>query len=60
MTPPELNFSVVGPIVWVAIGAMVVLVGEVLLSRATTFLGRRVTDSYIGSVLAVFSMFFLG
>jgi NADH-quinone oxidoreductase subunit N len=60
LTPPDLNFSVVGPIVWVAIGAMVVLVGEVLLSRATTFLGRRVTDSYIGSVLAVFSMFFLG
>ena len=56
---PDLDFAVVGPIVWVAIGAMVVLVGEVTLSRATTFLGRTVTDSYVGSVLAFFSMFFL-
>jgi NADH-quinone oxidoreductase subunit N len=60
VTLPDLNLSVVGPIVWVAIGAMVVLLGEVLLSRATTFLGRQVTDSYIGSVLAVSAMFFLG
>ena len=36
MTPlpmPELNLSVVGPLVWVSIGAMLVLLGEVLLSR---------------------------
>ncbi|MGH0029603.1 MAG: NADH-quinone oxidoreductase subunit N [Myxococcota bacterium] len=60
MTPPDLHLVVVGPIAWVALGAMVVLLGEVLLSRATTFLGRPVTESYIGSVLAVFSMLFLG
>ena len=60
MTPPDLNFAVVGPIAWVGFGAMVVLVGEVLLTRAKTFLGRQVTESYIGSVLAILSMFFLG
>ncbi len=60
MTPPDLNFAVIGPIAWVAIGAMVVLVGEVTLSRVKTFRGRPVTDSYIGSVLAIISMLFLG
>ena len=60
MTPPDLNFAIVGPIAWVGIGAMVVLVGEVFLTRARTFLGRPVTESYIGSVLAFLSMFFLG
>jgi NADH-quinone oxidoreductase subunit N len=57
---PELNFSVVGPLVWVGIGAMLVLVGEVLLSRAKTFLGRPVTTSLVGSALAGTSIFFLG
>jgi NADH-quinone oxidoreductase subunit N len=57
--PPELNFAVLGPLVAVAIGSMVVLVGEVLLSRAKTFLGRPLTESYIGGVLASVSIFFL-
>jgi NADH-quinone oxidoreductase subunit N len=60
MTPPELNFAVVGPIAFVSIGAMVVLVGEVMLTRAKSFLGRPVTDTYVGGVLAFASIFFLG
>ena len=60
MKPPQLDLVVIGPIAWVALGSMVVLLGEVLLSRARTFLGRPVTESYVGSVLAVFSMLFLG
>jgi NADH-quinone oxidoreductase subunit N len=60
VTPPDLNFAVVGPISFVGIGAMVVLVGEVMLTRAKSFLGRPVSDTYVGSVLAVTSMFFLG
>ena len=60
MTPPQLNLSVLGPIVAVGMGAMFVLVGEVMLSRAKTFLGRKLTESYIGSVLALVSMISLG
>lgn len=52
MTAADLNFSVLGPIVWVSIGAMLVLLGEVLLSRARMFMGRRLTASVVGSVLA--------
>ena len=59
MTTPELNFSVVGPLVFVSIGAMLVLLGEVVLSRAKTFLGRPVTSSLVGSALAGTSIFFL-
>jgi NADH-quinone oxidoreductase subunit N len=57
---PELNFSPLAPIGFVAIGSMVVLLGEVLLSRSKTFLGREVTESWIGSVLAVTAIGFLG
>ncbi len=60
MNQPELNLSVLGPVVAVGTGAMFVLVGEVLLSRRKTFLGRRLTESYIGSVLAMLSMLSLG
>jgi len=44
---PEIDLSVLAPIGFVAIGAMVVLVGEVLLSRARAFLGRPMTEFYI-------------
>jgi len=57
---PELDATAVGPLVAVSVGAMVVLLGEVFLSRAGTFLGRKVTAAYIGSVLAAVSMLFLG
>jgi NADH-quinone oxidoreductase subunit N len=39
---------------------MLVLLGEVLLSRAKTFLGRPVTPSLVGSALAGTAIFFLG
>jgi NADH-quinone oxidoreductase subunit N len=56
---PELNFAVVGPLVFVSVGAMLVLIGEVLLSRAKSFLGRPVTPSLVGSLLAGTAIFFL-
>ncbi len=59
MTTPELNFLVIAPLGFVAIGSLVVLMGEVLLSRVKSFLGRDVTEAWIGSVLAVTSAVFL-
>ncbi len=56
---PEINISVLAPIAFVGIGAMFVLLGEVFLSRAQTVMGREVTESFIGTVLAITSMFFL-
>ncbi len=56
MTPPDLNLSVVGPIAWVGIGAMLVLLGEVLLSRVGKIMGRPITTSAVGSVLAAISI----
>ena len=56
---PDLNFSAFLPIALVAIGSMVILMGEVLLSRADTVLGREVTESFIGTVLAATAIFFL-
>ena len=53
---PELNFSVLAPIGFVAAGAMLVLLGEVLLSRRKSVLGRRATDTWIGSLLAMLSI----
>ncbi len=56
---PDLNFSALLPIILVAIGSMVILMGEVLLSRTETVLGRKVTESFIGTVLAATAIFFL-
>ena len=56
MTPPDLNLSVLGPVVSVAAGSMLVLLGEVLLSRAKTFLGRPVNETYVGNVLMLVSV----
>jgi NADH-quinone oxidoreductase subunit N len=56
---PEIALSALAPIGFVAIGSMVVLVGEVLLSRTRTVRGRPVTESYIATVLALAAMFFL-
>ena len=52
VTPPELNLSVVGPLVWVSLGALLVLLGEVLLSRAKSFMGYAITPHLVNSVLA--------
>jgi NADH-quinone oxidoreductase subunit N len=60
VTPPVLNLSVLGPVAAVGTGAMFVLIGEVLLSGRKAFLGRKLTESYIGSVLALISMLSLG
>ena len=59
MSFPDLNFSVLAPIGFVAVGAMVVLMGEVFLSRARTFLGREITEAWIGSMLALIAIVFL-
>jgi NADH-quinone oxidoreductase subunit N len=56
---PELHLLVLLPIVLVAIGSMVILMGEVLLSRADSVLGRPVTESFIGTVLAATAIVFL-
>jgi NADH-quinone oxidoreductase subunit N len=56
VTPPDLNLSVIGPVAWVGIGAMLVLLGEVLLSRTQSFLGRRLTTSAVGTLLAFTAM----
>ena len=53
---PELHFSVLAPIGFVAMGAMLVLLGEVLLSRRQTVLGRRASETWIGSLLALVSI----
>lgn len=53
---PQVQPSVLAPIGFVAIGAMVVLVGEVVVTRARTFLGRPVTESYVGTLLAIASI----
>jgi len=56
---PDLNPSALMPIILVAIGAMAILMGEVLLSRADTVLGRKVTEPFIGTVLAATAIVFL-
>ncbi len=56
---PDLNPLVLLPIALVAIGSMAILMGEILLSRADTVLGREVTESFIGTVLAATAIFFL-
>lgn len=53
MSPEVINISVLAPIGFVAIGAMIVLLGEVFLSRSRTFLGRAVDSRFIGSFLAL-------
>jgi NADH-quinone oxidoreductase subunit N len=56
---PTVDLSVLAPVGFVAVGAMVVLVGEVLLSRTPTFLGRPVSESYLGTLLSLAAMIFL-
>ncbi len=59
MSADQLNFAVLAPLGFTAIGSLLVLLGEVLLSRRKTFFGREVTEAWIGSVLAVTSIVFL-
>lgn len=60
MTPtPQLDFAPVAAVAVLGIGAMGVLLGEVLLSGAPSVLGRRVTPSVVGTLLAFASMLVL-
>jgi NADH-quinone oxidoreductase subunit N len=56
---PDLNLSVIVPLGFVALGSMAVLLGEVFLSRRETFLGRRMSENWIASLLGLGSIFFL-
>ena len=56
---PALNFGTLLPIGSIWLGALLVLLGEVYLSRRQSFLGRPVTPVWIGTVLAAVSTFFL-
>ena len=60
MNAPRLDFAAIAPIAFTGFGALVVLLGEVWLSRRKTFLGREVTEVWIGTVLAMLSAVFLG
>ena len=60
MNAPRLDLAAIAPIAFTGFGALVVLLGEVWLSRRKTFLGREVTEFWIGTVLAVLSAMFLG
>ena len=59
MIPETIFIAVLAPIGFVAIGAMLVLLGEVLLSRSKSFLGRPWNARLVGSVLAGVAMFSL-
>ena len=56
---PVLDFGAIAPLALVAGGAMLVLVGEVFLTGRPTFVGRPVSESFIGVLLAIVSSFFL-
>ncbi len=56
---PELRFAALAPAGFVAIGACVVLLGEVFLSRSATMRSRPAPASAIGIVLAMVSVGFL-
>lgn len=57
---PVLDMAVVAPIGFAAFGALVVLLGEVWLTRRKHFLGRPATEYFIGVALSVLAMLFLG
>ena len=51
MTLPNLDVGAVGPMIVVGVGAILLPLVEVLLSRMRTFLYRPVTEEWIGTVL---------
>lgn len=58
MTPipaPDVNLHSLAPVSFPAIAAMLVLLGEVFLSKRKHFLGRPMTDAWIGTLLGSFS-----
>jgi NADH-quinone oxidoreductase subunit N len=61
VTPvPDLNLAPVVPVGTLGVGAMGVLLGEVFLSRSRALVGRTVTDSLVGTLLAFLTMAVLG
>ena len=48
MNGPRLDLAAIAPIAFTGVGALIVLLGEVWLSRRKTFLGRAVTEVWIG------------
>ena len=61
MQVPDLNLAVLGPIAWLGIGAMAILMLEVFLSRAGSKGGDGLSDSQIGSYIvaaAIVSLLF--
>ena len=56
---PEVNLAAVMPLLLISVGALVVLLGEVLLAGRQTILGRAVTREWLGSMLAIVSAVFL-
>jgi NADH-quinone oxidoreductase subunit N len=57
---PTLDMAAIAPLAFAAFGALVVLMGEVWLTRRKHFLGRPATEYFIGVVLSVIAMVFLG
>jgi NADH:ubiquinone oxidoreductase subunit 2 (subunit N) len=60
MNGPRLDLAAIAPIAFTAIGALIVLLGEVWLSKRKTFLGRAVTEVWVGTVLALVAALALG
>jgi NADH-quinone oxidoreductase subunit N len=52
---PEIDLAAIAPIGSVGIGAIVVLMAEVLLTRRQRLLGRAMTPSYVGATLVLLS-----
>jgi NADH-quinone oxidoreductase subunit N len=51
--PPQIDLTAIAPIGSVAIGAIVVLMAEVLLTRRQRLLDRAMTPSYVGATLVL-------
>jgi NADH-quinone oxidoreductase subunit N len=56
---PEIAPSVLAPIGFTAIGAMLILIQDALLTRGSSLLGRRVTPAYAGTLSAFTAVLFL-
>jgi len=56
---PEISPSVLAPIGFTAIGAMLILIQDALLTRGGSLLGRRVTPAYAGTLSAFTAILFL-
>lgn len=60
MNAPNLDLAAIAPIAFTGFGALVVLLGEVWLTKRQSFLGRETTDAFVGVLLAMLSATFLG